>query len=253
MSSTKAKLVLSMDGLVLKEIELNKERVTIGRKSSNDIKIDNLAISGHHAAIVTILNDSFLEDKNSTNGTLVNGRPVRKHVLQDGDLIEMGKYKLKFISWKPEKNNVATYENTDAIDPNQAEAEKKETKDSAPPGKAQTEPPEPAETQMLNEALEKELNETLADIELPPASVRILSGQFEGRELNLANALATLGQPGVQVAVVARRPDGYFISSVEGNPPEVNGRRIPKQAHQLNNRDIIEIAGIKMEFSTKIP
>ena len=69
-----AKLILSMDGLVLKEIPLNKERITIGRKPHNDIQIDNLAISGEHAAIVTILNDSFLEDMNSTNGTLVNDR-----------------------------------------------------------------------------------------------------------------------------------------------------------------------------------
>lgn len=74
-----AKLILSMDGLVLKEIPLNKERLSIGRKPHNDIQIDNLAISGEHAVVVNILNDSFLEDMNSTNGTLVNGQPVKKH------------------------------------------------------------------------------------------------------------------------------------------------------------------------------
>ncbi len=63
-----AKLILSMDGLVLKEIPLTKKR-----KPHNDIQIDNLAISGEHSVIVTILNDSFLEDLNSTNGTYVNG------------------------------------------------------------------------------------------------------------------------------------------------------------------------------------
>src|SRR5215213_3772881 len=92
-----AKLILSMDGLVLKEIPLAKERTTIGRKPHNDIQIDNLAVSGEHAVIVTILNDSFLEDLGSTNGTVVNGNPIKKHFLQNNDVVELGKYKLKFI------------------------------------------------------------------------------------------------------------------------------------------------------------
>src|SRR3954462_5161021 len=92
-----AKLILSMDGLVLKEIPLTKERTTIGRKPHNDIQIDNLAVSGEHAVIVTILNDSFLEDLGSTNGTVVNGTPIKKHFLQNNDVVELGKYKLKFI------------------------------------------------------------------------------------------------------------------------------------------------------------
>src|SRR5881628_2796735 len=92
-----AKLILSMDGLVLKEIPLAKERTTIGRKPHNDIQIDNLAVSGEHAVIVTILNDSFLEDLGSTNGTLVNGQQVKKHFLQSNDVVELGKYKLKYI------------------------------------------------------------------------------------------------------------------------------------------------------------
>ncbi len=95
------RLILSMDGLVLKEIVLDKQRVTIGRKPHNDIQIDNLAISGDHAVIVTILDDAFLEDLNSTNGTYVNGQPVKKHVLQNGDLIELGKYRVKYFSDMP--------------------------------------------------------------------------------------------------------------------------------------------------------
>ena len=93
-----AKLILSMDGLVLKEIPLTKERTTIGRKPHNDIQIDNLAVSGEHAVIVTILNDSFMEDLGSTNGTLVNGNTVKKHFLQNNDVVELGKYKLKYIA-----------------------------------------------------------------------------------------------------------------------------------------------------------
>ena len=96
-----AKLILSMDGLVLKEIPLLKERTTIGRKPHNDIQIDNLAVSGEHAVIVTIMNDCFLEDLGSTNGTLINGAPAKKHFLQNNDVIELGKYKLKFVGKGP--------------------------------------------------------------------------------------------------------------------------------------------------------
>ena len=93
-----AKLILSLDGTVLKEVPLDKERLTIGRRPSNDLQIENLAVSGEHALIVTILNDSFLEDLGSTNGTLVNGVPIKKHILQHNDVVEIGKYKLKYLA-----------------------------------------------------------------------------------------------------------------------------------------------------------
>src|SRR6266540_295986 len=95
-----AKLILSMDGQVLKEIPLSKERITIGRKAHNDVQIDNLAVSGEHAVIVSIMDDAFLEDLGSTNGTMVNGKTVKKHFLQDNDVVELGKYKLKYVAEK---------------------------------------------------------------------------------------------------------------------------------------------------------
>ena len=82
-----AKLVLSLNASVLGEYGLEKERITIGRKPDNDIQVDNLAVSGQHAAIITILNDSFLEDLDSTNGTFVNGKLIKKHALKNGDVI----------------------------------------------------------------------------------------------------------------------------------------------------------------------
>ena len=82
-----ARLILSLDGQVLAEYNMNKERYTIGRLPDNDIRIDNPAVSGHHSLIINILNDSFLEDLNSTNGTYVNGKLIKKHALQHGDVI----------------------------------------------------------------------------------------------------------------------------------------------------------------------
>src|SRR6266849_5999192 len=113
-----AKLILSMDNLVLKEIALTKERTTIGRKPHNDIQIDNLAVSGEHAVIVTILQDSFLEDLGSTNGTVVNGQPIKKHFLQNSDIIELGKYKLKYVNEAPAgQAKAADFEKTMVLRP----------------------------------------------------------------------------------------------------------------------------------------
>ena len=107
-----AKLILSVDGQVLKEYPLSKERTLIGRKPHNDIQIDNLAVSGEHAAIITILNDSFIEDLGSTNGTMVNGKPIKKHFLQNNDVVEIGKHKLKYFNDAPTAATAADFEKT---------------------------------------------------------------------------------------------------------------------------------------------
>lgn len=221
-----AKLILSMDGVVLKEIALDKERLTIGRKAHNDIQIDNLAISGEHAAIVTLLNDSFLEDLNSTNGTLVNGQAVKRHALRDGDLIELGKYRLKYVA-ETVAAAPADFEKTMILRPG---AVRPAAATTAP---APTVPPQAAAQPRA-------------------AAIQLLSGANAGRELELTKSLTTLGKPGVQVAVIARRPHGYFITHVEGGQfPVLNGQALDAQAHPLGDHDVIEIAGIKMEFFFK--
>ncbi len=123
-----AKLILSLDGQLIKEFTLSKERTTIGRKPHNDIQIDNLAVSGEHAIIMTILNDSFLEDLGSTNGTLVNGQPVKKHFLQSSDTIEIGKYKLKYMNEAPATMNQAEFEKTMVLRAPAAAAPKQEVR-----------------------------------------------------------------------------------------------------------------------------
>lgn len=229
-----AKLILSMDGLVLKEITLTKERMTIGRKASNDIQIDNLAISGEHAAVVTILNDSFLEDLNSTNGTLVNGQPVKKHFLKNGDAIELGKYKLKYVAEQAPSNEASDFEKTVVLRPNTLRPPSGGVLAAAQASPAASAPaPTPPAPGL-------------------PAAIQVLNGANAGRELELTKTLTTLGKPGVQVAVIARRPHGYFITHVEGAQfPIINGQRIDAQAHALSDHDVIELSGIKMEFFLK--
>jgi hypothetical protein len=278
-----AKLILSMDGLVLKEITLTKERTTIGRKPHNDIQIDNLAVSGEHAVIVTILNDSFLEDLGSTNGTLVNGQPIKKHFLQNADVIELGKYKLKYISDGPAAaaKGPQDFEKTMVIRPGSM------PKPGPAPGAGAASPPSPpggagasqgmppmGTSQGMPATGTSQGMPTLGTSQgMPPAgtsqpqptmstsqpvgagrvaAIQILSGANAGKEMELTKALTTLGKPGVQVAVITKRPQGYFITHVEGaNFPIVNGKTVDAQAHPLNDHDVLELAGVKMEFFFK--
>ena len=251
-----AKLILSMDGLVLKEIPLIKERMTLGRKAHNDIQIDNLAISGEHAAVVTILNDSFLEDLNSTNGTLVNGQTIKKHFLKNGDVVELGKYKLKYVAEQTAQAESADFEKTMILRPNMV-------KPAAPAAAVE---PAPAPSAPAAPAAQKNFGDTHAGGLTPPpapapvvasvpvvaGAIQLLNGANVGREMDLTKTLTTLGKPGVQVAVIAKRPHGYFITHVEGaNFPIVNGKALDAQAHQLADHDVIELAGTKMEFFLK--
>jgi pSer/pThr/pTyr-binding forkhead associated (FHA) protein len=250
-----AKLILSMDGLVLKEIPLTKERTTIGRKPHNDIQIDNLAVSGEHAVIVTILNDSFLEDLGSTNGTVVNGNPIKKHFLQNNDVIELGKYKLKFIG----EPGLAAGASADRADFEKTMVLRPSSMRSSPAASS------PAAATAAAVADVKEATKTVppaAPAAAPAAAprpagqplgaIQLLSGANAGKELELTKPLTTLGKPGVQVAVLTRRPQGYFITHVEGAArPNVNGQQIGPAPHALKDHDVIELAGVKMEFFLK--
>jgi pSer/pThr/pTyr-binding forkhead associated (FHA) protein len=262
-----AKLILSMDGLVLKEIPLTKERTTIGRKPHNDIQIDNLAVSGEHAVIVTILNDSFLEDLGSTNGTVVNGNPIKKHFLQNNDVVELGKYKLKFVgeSAPAASAEKADFEKTMVLRPSAMKT---------PPPAAGTTGSQAAVAQRqaaVQAAAASAAATGIADKDVKPApavptsipptaakpgqplgAIQLLSGGNAGKELELTKPLTTLGKPGVQVAVLTRRPQGYFITHVEGDKrPTVNGQEIGAAPHSLKDHDVIELAGVKMEFFLK--
>ncbi len=245
-----AKLILSMDGAVMKEYPLNKERTTIGRKPHNDIVIDNLAVSSEHAAVVTILNDSFLEDLDSTNGLAVNGTPTKKHFLQNNDVIEIGKYKLKYLNDQPTQTSAAEFEKTMVLRApvrvSQSQAFSKSPLDVTATRKTEA---------MISTQFNTTNSGMTADTAsgpLSPAVVQILNGPNSGKELELVKNLTTLGKPGVQVAVLARRPHGYFITHVEGGSfPTVNGSSIGEQPHQLRDHDLIELAGVKMEFYFK--
>ena len=285
-----ARLILSLDGQTLAEYNMTKERYTVGRLPDNDIRIDNAAVSGHHSLIINILNDSFLEDLNSTNGTYVNGKLIKKHALQQGDVVTVGHHQLRYVDDQAQDETEDEFEKTMVIEPSgKAEQRVREVAERATaaavgdggsraaaarpsretPARAATasaarspaaasaaavaavaEPrahtdshPKPDRTQDIDPAKVPKL---------PMARLQVLSGTFAGRELELSKALTTLGRPGIQVAAITRRAEGYFIVTVEAKSeddyPRVNGMSIGDQARKLEDNDVVQLAGVKMGF-----
>jgi len=243
-----ARLILSLDGQVMAEYNMTKERYTVGRLPDNDVRIDNAAVSGHHGLIINILNDSFLEDLNSTNGTYVNGKLIKKHALTHGDVITIGHHHLRFVDSQVESTEQDEFERTLVIQPGQvSEARLRAAAESiAPPPPAAPAPaPSAPAARAAPFAAEKGAPSRAAKLQ-------VLSGQFAGRELELTKTLTTLGRPGVQVAAISRRADGYYVVHVEsskpGDFPLVNGQPIGPQARRLHDNDVVTLAGVKMGF-----
>lgn len=238
-----SKLVVYNEGKREAEYLLDKERVTIGRRSDNDIRLGHNAVSGEHALVITIRNDSFLEDLHSTNGVRVNNRPIKKCALQDGDEIRIAHYLLKYV-YEPVALADEMDELTLLLEPERAQ---QPTRPPAAATSAADEAPTRGLGGVVPETGESGPGRPSA---LPPAKVHILSGAGAGRELALDKTLTTLGKPGIQMALITRRARGYFLTHVEGPDfPLLNGSPIGPHSHALNDRDIVELAGIKLEFS----
>lgn len=214
------KMIVSIDGVVIKEVQLTKDRTTLGRRPYNDIVIDNLAVSGEHAILQMTGNEVYLEDLNSTNGTYVNGKAVKKQLLQNSDTVEIGKYKIKYI------NEVAgpTFEKTMIL-------------------KAGAVMPPPARSDAAAAPAQN------ADLSGVNATIKVLSGAAAGREVPLVKVVTTIGKPGVAVAAITKRPHGFVVAHVEGgNKPTLNGSAIGAEPVTLKNGDLLELAGTQMQF-----
>jgi pSer/pThr/pTyr-binding forkhead associated (FHA) protein len=264
-----AKLIFLLDGNVIKEYALDKERMTIGRRASNDIQIDNLAISAEHAVILTTGEEASLEDLNSTNGTLVNEKKIKKHTLKHGDAIGLGKYQLKYlrdatvirqqsdgfadtvlVQSQSLAGGVDTMadENVSAVEPTQVVSQT--GADHVVEQQVDNESKNQAQTLSSAEATPTDSSSNAVEGEKAQAPrLKVLNGNDVGNTLLLDKTMVKVGNPGEQVAVVTKRQEGYFITHVAGdNFPMINGQPIGAQASALNNHDEIEVLGIKMEF-----
>jgi len=231
-----ATIQIIFNGEVLQERELAKEIMTIGRKSDNDIQLDNLAVSGHHAKILTVSNDSFIEDMNSTNGTYLNGSLINKKPLTNRDVIKIGKHEIKYINENAQSGD--DFGKTMIINPDSDGMQ--ETEGSA------------AIDQSVSKLAAEIASSDKGAISQKQAKIRLTSGANMGKELSLTKVLTTLGKPGVQVAAITRRPTGYFLIYIDGGDntgrPKVNNEEIGSSAYELKNSDEIEVAGVNMCF-----
>ena len=246
--------VLDAGGTVVQECELDRERVHIGRKPENEIFLDDLSVSNEHALVTTIRNDSFIQDLNSMNGVRVNGRLVKHHHLQDGDEISISPFTLKYVykawvmpdtSWKPPQTEEMRQATIQAIAPDAGDSlfrldvssDLGLSRDIADT-EAQGQMPVDNPTTMLIEPRT-----------IGAGFIRLVAGPGSGREAQLARPVTTLGKPGIQTAVISRRSSGYFLTYVEGNSyPQVNGVEVGATPHPLQDHDIIDLAGTRLEF-----
>jgi pSer/pThr/pTyr-binding forkhead associated (FHA) protein len=216
------KMIVSIDGVVIKEVQLTKDRTTLGRRPYNDIVIDNLAVSGEHAVLQMTGSEVYLEDLNSTNGTYINGKAVKKQLLQNNDTVEIGKYKIKFVN----EAAGATYEKTMIM-------------------KAGAVPPVPPAAKPAAAAAPA----SDADLAGVQGAIKVLSGAAAGREVPLVKVVTTIGKPGVAVAAITKRPHGFVVAHVEGaNKPTLNGAPVSGEPITLKNGDLLELAGTQMQF-----
>lgn len=217
------KMIVSIDEVVIKEVQLTKDKTTLGRRPYNDIVIDNLAVSGEHAVLQMTGNEVYLEDLNSTNGTYVNGKAVKKQLLQNSDTVEIGKYKIKYIN----EAASAGFEKTMVIKA----------------GGAGLAVPPPAASPAAAAAA------PVAEGAGPTGSIKVLSGAAAGREVPLVKVVTTIGKPGVAVAAITKRHNGFVVAHVEGaNKPTLNGAPIGAEPVMLKTGDLLELAGTQMQF-----
>ena len=217
------KMIVSIDGVVIKEVQLTKDRTSLGRRPYNDIVIDNLAVSGEHAVLQMSGDDVHLEDLNSTNGTYVNGKAVKKQLLLNNDTVEIGKYKIKYI------NEVADagFEKTMVI------------KSGSVAALAAASTVQPVAAAPAASVVGSTVN----------AAIKVMSGAAAGREVPLVKVVTTIGKPGVAVAAITKRPHGFVIAHVEGaNRPSLNGVPIGADPVALKDGDLLELAGTQMQF-----
>ena len=217
-----AKLIMTLDGAIIREFMIDKDSISIGRKHGNDIQLNDLTVSGRHALITSLEDATYIDDLGSTNGTLLNGARIAKSVLTHGDIIQVGNYQFTFFA-----DEEAEYEPTMFL---RAEIEDTQIMETNPP-KASDAKGEPL------------------------AGVKILNGPLKNKVLELRKPFNTLGFNGVKMAMIARTMQGYTLTSIKSNKmrrandiPNVNGQQVGDDAVMLKSNDVIELAGTQMEF-----
>lgn len=233
-----ARLILSYNGDVINEFEINRGSLSIGRDESSDIHIDNPAVSSKHAKILTILNESFIEDLGSTNGTYINGSQVNGHALQHGESIFIGEHELCYLN----RTEMTTAGNDAHVDArtrtDQVNAEQTNSKQTKP---------QPAGTDQDSHVCAQ----SNTHIDVPEAMLQLMPQPEHGKDMPLNKTINTLGKSGEQVAAISHRRDGHYLIVIDAGedmpPPSINNSAVDRE-QRLHDGDFIEVAGVVMRF-----
>ncbi len=225
-----AKIILKFNDVVIDQIVIKQGDMNIGRRPGSEILLDNMAVSGNHASIFTIGEDSFVQDMNSTNGTFVNNLRIAKHHLENNDVITIGNHSLTYLNEKAVKSG-ADFAKTVIINPHKQEEMRAQAgKEAASSAK---EPSPASETRM--------------------GSLFILSGANNGKRIDLTSAVTNLGRAGKRAGVISRTGHGRYVLLPGDNneAPRLNGVKVSASGEELKNGDVIEAADSRMQFYLK--
>lgn len=238
-----AKIIIKFNNEVIDHIDLKQGDMKIGRKPGCDIMIDNLAISGEHANIFTVGEDSFIQDMGSTNGTFINNKKITKHHLKNGDAVVIGKHTLVYLTESARAKEPDDFAKTVIIS-SPAAREPVEPKPAPAPA-----PPVVSESSAITvETLKKE---SLSARTPRHGAIFVLSGVNSGKRIDLTKKVTNLGRAGKRAGAIAEIGDGYLLAPGEDESPKLNGKPVPKEGARLKNGDMIEVAGTRLQFYLK--
>ena len=231
-------LVISIDGAVIKEVTLVKERTTLGRRPYNDIVIENLAVSGEHAVLTMKDGKVTIEDLRSTNGTFVNGRAIQKHELLHGDLLDIGRYKIRFLGNVLMDSDAPVPSVSKTLAHISEEPDSDYAKLSSPSGFGEI------------SSFASTIQGAVSSLPERHAVIRMLTGSMAGKEVSLYKVVTTLGKPGVAIASITQKPHGFVLTQLEGESEalKLNGQVVGPLSVPLLNGDTMELAGSAMQF-----
>lgn len=234
-----AKIIIKFNNDVVDHVELKQGDMRIGRKPGCDIRIDNLSVSGEHANIFTVGEDSFIQDLESTNGTFINNKKITKHHLKNGDTVVIGKHSLIYLTESMrEERDPEEFAKTVIISP------------------SRTVEPKPAATldrQSTAITLENEpkVSPSLQTDRRRTGAIFVLSGMNSGKRITLTKKITNLGSGGKRAGAITQTPEGFLLAPGLDESPKLNGRSIPPEGSKLKNGDVIEVAGTRLQFYLK--
>jgi predicted component of type VI protein secretion system len=274
-----SKLVLRVPGGGTRDIRLDRDRITIGRRADNDVHLPYPAVSADHAAVITVREDSFLEDLQSTNGTLVNGKRITKHFLRDRDVIDVGRVQLMYVVNDEEPESIASN-----VDAGQVQSEARVTAESSAEDvdyaasetsrKSSVRGYDVEQVDELVAHLMESTGDAAVAVDIPPSVsgvsvntvsrpapsgadstsgvyLEVVNGPNAGQIAPMNKREFVLGRAGAAKAVIRRVGNKFTVVPQANAIAKLNNEIVPEEGAYLSFGDIVVVAGVKLWFDKR--